>query len=116
MLLELAIWKWKITEQFHWNSGSLVVDMRMRRRTDSVTAVTIIVPNVFSFLTDGNNGNGDCNIWVDIFVSINSVDGDDDSLPSENYDSLDDFEEEDSDGDDWDEGDENGGEDMNDDV
>jgi hypothetical protein len=83
VLLELAIWKWKITEQFYRINNTLAVDMRMRCRTDSVTAVTIIVPNVLSFLADGNNGNGDCNIWVDIFVSINSVDSDDQSLPGE---------------------------------
>jgi len=55
MLLELAIWKSKIIEQlFDRDNGTLTVHMlKMQCCTDSVTMVTIIVPNVLSFLTDG---------------------------------------------------------------
>ncbi len=47
-LLELAIWKSKITEI----NGPLTTKMRMQCHTDSVMMVTIIVPDVISFLTD----------------------------------------------------------------
>ncbi len=47
-LLELAIWKSKLSEI----NAPLTKEMRMQCRTDSVMMVTIIVPNVLSFLTD----------------------------------------------------------------
>ena len=50
MLLELAIWKSKITEPFVQNNDYSATDMRKKRRIDSVSNVTIIVPNVLSFL------------------------------------------------------------------
>jgi hypothetical protein len=54
MLLELAIWKSKIIEQlFNRDNGTLTVHMlKMHCRTDSEMIVTIIIPNVLSFLTD----------------------------------------------------------------
>jgi hypothetical protein len=54
-LLELAIWKAKITDQYDSYNNTITIDMKMRCRTDSVIMVTIIVPNVLSFLTDGND-------------------------------------------------------------
>jgi hypothetical protein len=53
MLLELAIWKLKITKI----NGPLTTKMWMQYRTDSVMMVTIIVPSVLSFLTDDNGRN-----------------------------------------------------------
>jgi hypothetical protein len=55
MLLELAIWKSKIIQQlFNRDNGILTVNMlKMKCHTNSVAMVTIIVPNVLSFLTDG---------------------------------------------------------------
>ncbi len=53
MLLELAIWKSKLTKQSDQNNDLLTIKMRMQCRTDSVTMVTVVVPNVLSFLTDG---------------------------------------------------------------
>ncbi len=53
MLLKLAIWKSKLTEQSDRNNGLLTIEMRMQCCTDSVTMVTFVVPNVLSFLTDG---------------------------------------------------------------
>jgi len=52
MLLELAIWKSKTSDQFSKNTA----DMKMQCCTDSVTMVGIVVPNVLAFLTDGNEG------------------------------------------------------------
>ena len=46
MLLELAIWKSKITHQFSQNAAH----MRLQSRADSLSMVTIIVRNVLSFL------------------------------------------------------------------
>ncbi len=57
MLLELAVWKSKITERYGQNNGLLTIEMKMRYRTDSVSMVRIIVPNVLSFLTDGYEEN-----------------------------------------------------------
>jgi hypothetical protein len=51
MLLELAIWILKITQQLDWNNDS----MKMQCHTDSLSMVSIIVPNVLSFLTDDKN-------------------------------------------------------------
>jgi hypothetical protein len=55
MLLELAIWKSKIIQQlFNRDNGILTVNMlKMKCHTNSVAMVTIIAPNVLSFLTDG---------------------------------------------------------------
>jgi hypothetical protein len=50
ILLELAIWKSKITEPSVQNNDHSATEMRKRRRIDSVSNVTIIVPNVLSFL------------------------------------------------------------------
>ncbi len=52
-LLELAIWKSKLSEI----NGPLTTKMMMQCRTDCVMMVTIIVPNVLSFLTDDYGGN-----------------------------------------------------------
>jgi hypothetical protein len=53
MLLELAVWKSKITEQlFGQNKYILNTEMKMLCRTDSISMVRIIVTNVLSFLTD----------------------------------------------------------------
>ena len=67
-MLELAIWKSKITEKIEWNNGTLTFDMKMQCRNDSILMVIIIVPCVLSFLTgekDGNDvavgGDGDSN-------------------------------------------------------
>lgn len=58
MLLELALWKSKIVEQFNWNKKTpLAVDRMMECRADSLMMVAIIVPNVLSFLTDGDDDN-----------------------------------------------------------
>jgi hypothetical protein len=46
MLLELAIWKTKITHQSSQNAA----DMRLHSRADSLSMVTIIVRNVLSYL------------------------------------------------------------------
>ena len=56
-LLELAIWKSKIIERTEGNVDLLAIDMKMQCRTDSLMKVTIIVPNVLSFLTDGDDGS-----------------------------------------------------------
>jgi hypothetical protein len=56
MLLEIAIWKSKITELFDRNNDTLTIDMKMQCRTDSVTVVDIIVPYFLSFLFDGDEG------------------------------------------------------------
>jgi hypothetical protein len=57
MLLELAILKSKITEQFDRKNGFLTVDMKMQYRLDFATMVSIMVPYVLSFLTDGGYGS-----------------------------------------------------------
>jgi hypothetical protein len=54
--LELAIWKTKITEQVEFN-GILTTEMKMQLRIDSIAMVSIIIPNVLSFLTDGEGSN-----------------------------------------------------------
>ena len=68
-LLELAIWKLKIAEQYDQSNIRLLTNnmkrkrsfdsvTRLQCRTDSLTVVMIIVPLVFSFLTDGCGRNG----------------------------------------------------------
>ena len=49
-LLELAIWKSKIIERTDRNTDLLDADMKIECRTDSLSMVAIIVPNVLSFL------------------------------------------------------------------
>ena len=49
-LLELAIWKSKIIERTDGNIDLLDADMKIECRTDSLSMVVIIVPNVLSFL------------------------------------------------------------------
>ena len=79
-LLELAIWKSKITEQVG-SYALLTTEMKMRLRTDSITMVSIIVPNVVSFLTDDDGSN-----WRDVVMkmtttretTVNSNEDDDD--------------------------------------
>lgn len=56
-LLELAIWKSKITEQLDQNNNPFTAEMKMQCRTDSVAEVTIIVPIVLSFLPVGSDEN-----------------------------------------------------------
>jgi hypothetical protein len=46
MLLELAIWKSKITQQLGHSNDPHPTDTRKRKRIDSVSMVTIIVPNI----------------------------------------------------------------------
>jgi hypothetical protein len=52
-LLELAIWKSKLSE----TNGPRTTKMRMQCHTDSSTMVIIIAPYVLSFLTDDDGGN-----------------------------------------------------------
>ncbi len=49
-LLELAIWKSKITERYAQHTEYSATNVRKRRRIDSVSNVINIVPNVLSFL------------------------------------------------------------------
>ena len=56
--LELILWKTKIIEQFEKSNETVhAVDMKGQCCTDSLSMVAIIVPNVLSFLTNGNDGN-----------------------------------------------------------
>lgn len=82
-LLELAIWKSKITEQLYdrKNDNHTVDMLKMLCRTDSLTMVNIIVPNVFSFLNDGNNDN--VVVGWDEDYSWMEWDGDDESSDSD---------------------------------
>jgi hypothetical protein len=52
-LLELAIWK----SRTDGNIDLLNADMKIEFRTDSLSMVDIIIPNVLSFLTDGDDRN-----------------------------------------------------------
>ncbi len=49
-LMELAIWKSKIIERTDGNIDLLDADMKIECRTDSLSMVVIIIPNVLSFL------------------------------------------------------------------
>jgi hypothetical protein len=71
-LLELTIWKTKIFKQFlDQNNRLLTIGMlKIQWCTESVTRVNIIVPNVTSFLTDGDDSN--------CVVSWSNEDDDDD--------------------------------------
>jgi hypothetical protein len=64
-MLELIIWKSKITELFGQSSVPLTTEMKMRCRTDSILMIKIIVPNVMSFVTDCDNSNSVANDWSD---------------------------------------------------
>jgi hypothetical protein len=81
MLLELAIWKSMTTQLDGQINDSLLTNMTKKSCTDSISkmqchtkfiaTVMIIVPNVFSFLTDGEDGkcyNSDQNPEDEIFV------------------------------------------------
>ena len=54
-LLELAIWKSKITEQFSGRNILLTTEINMQCLTEFATMVNVIVPNVMSFSTDFDN-------------------------------------------------------------
>lgn len=54
-LLELGIWKAKITERFSSSNTILTTEMRTQCRTDSIRMVNIIVPNVMTFITNGDD-------------------------------------------------------------
>jgi hypothetical protein len=51
MMPELALWKSKIIEQYNMNNDTLTVDTKLQCRTDSLSMLAIIVPNVLSFFT-----------------------------------------------------------------
>jgi hypothetical protein len=51
MVLELAIWKSKIVDQYDGNLDYLTTKMKVQCRTDSLVMVNIIVQNVLLFLT-----------------------------------------------------------------
>jgi hypothetical protein len=100
-LLELAIWKSKITEQHGQRNVHVLSNMQKKRRTDTVSrtqcrtdslaTVMIIVPLVFSYLTDDSGGNnivGDNDDWYDDCYDYNDVDDsvDSDDGEDENYD------------------------------
>ncbi len=82
-LLELATWKPKIVEQNgNGNHGDLTNKKqrmrigsvsKMQSRTEAIFMVGIIVPLVFSFLTDGDGDNVSI---VDTDTSIDSDDSD----------------------------------------
>ena len=90
-LLELAIWKSVITGHIHGQNSDRVVAKRAKQchnhlntkaqcRIDSMAMVTIIVPYVFLFLTDGDDGS---DIVIDNYSdsgdSNDGNDSDDDS-------------------------------------
>jgi hypothetical protein len=55
-LLELVFWKSKIIDHFSpSNIPLLTMEMKMQCRHDSIRMVSIIVPHVMSFLTDGDD-------------------------------------------------------------
>ena len=97
VLLELALWKSKIMERFGRNKYALVGCTKMECRTDSLSMVGIIVPNILSFLTDGDEGKH----------GVGCVNNDDDNSDGDgdSYESLEDDE-------DWDDGDDDGNEMM----
>ncbi len=93
-LLELAIWKIKITEYFGQNNDCLLLEMKMQCRADSISMVTIVVHNVLSFITDRNGGsdvadnedangsssNDDDGEWLEEEVDGSIFDGDEDNV------------------------------------
>ncbi len=44
-----------ITDEFSPSNIPLTNEMKMQCRTDSIGMISIIVPNVMTFLTDGND-------------------------------------------------------------
>ena len=52
MLLELAIWKSRTTHHRDRNTAILAAEVRLQCRADSITMVSIVVPNVLSYLID----------------------------------------------------------------
>ncbi len=92
-MLELAIWKSKIIERTDGNIDLFTTDTKEECRIDSLSMVEIIVPNVLSFLTDGDGGNnlvngdedddsnGIISVWDD-----DSDDGDEDDDDNEDRD------------------------------
>jgi hypothetical protein len=55
-LLELVFWKSKMIDHFSPSDIHLLtMEMKMQCRHDSISMVSIIVPNVMSFLTDGDD-------------------------------------------------------------
>ena len=77
-LLELAIWKSKMTEQCDWNNGILSRNMKLQCRIDSITMVRIVVPNVLTFLYDdddiGDSGVGNDVSEVDAGIDYDNLD------------------------------------------
>jgi hypothetical protein len=57
LLLELAIWKSKISKRLGQNVDSLTTEMKWQCRTDSLSMVYKIVPFVLPFLTDDDGGS-----------------------------------------------------------
>ncbi len=57
MLLELAIWKANIIKPTDGNIGHLSAAIKMECQIYFLLMFIIIVPNVLSFLTDGNASN-----------------------------------------------------------
>ena len=49
-LLQLAIWKSKITEQTNGDIDLLNAHMKIECRIDSMSMIGIIIPNVLAFL------------------------------------------------------------------
>ena len=54
-LLELVLWKSKITKRFSQSNTLPTTEMKMQCRADSIRMVNIVVPNVMTFLTDGDD-------------------------------------------------------------
>ena len=90
MFLELALWKSKITEQFEGGDKKpLVVDMKKQCRIDSLAMISIIIPNVLSFLTDGIESSDAIGSDDDDDGSSNNNDSDNDSYIGESEDWID---------------------------
>jgi hypothetical protein len=64
-LLELAIWKSTICNQFGQYINSLTMEMKMQCRTNSLSMVNKIVPYVLPFLLDDDDGSNMVNRDVD---------------------------------------------------
>jgi hypothetical protein len=95
-LLELAIWKSKISELANMKKKRRTETVsRTQCRTDSLAMVMIIVPIVFSFLSDGSGGN--------------DIAGDNDTNDGDGYDYNDTFDFDDNDS--SDDGEDDGGDD-----
>ena len=60
-LLELWIWQSKITKKFGPSNILLTPEMKMQCRTESLMMVNIVVRNVMTFLTGGDDGHPDEN-------------------------------------------------------